>query len=605
MASLDDGELPVAMVRDLRVELRGSRADIVDGVSFELWPGEVLGLVGESGCGKTTLALTLLGHARHGTSIVSGQVVVAGHDVIAARGRELQKLRGGVVAYIPQDPPTALNPSLRIGDQLREGLDAHRADWTDEQRHSRLTEVLKDVLLPADDAFLRRYAHELSGGQQQRVAIAMAFGCRPKVIVCDEPTTGLDVTTQAQVLETIRALCRTYHVAALYVSHDLAVISSLVDRVAVMYSGRIVETGSRQQLFDNPRQPYTRRLLLAVPDLRGQREPVGIPGHAPAPGHRPVGCFFAPRCPLVADDCRQLFPSPTEVEPGHSVCCYHAAQVDAVVASATRRRPKHMHAGIVLQTKGVTASHGHREVLHDVSMTIDRHECLALVGESGSGKTTLARCIAGLHRDFTGQVLLREVSLAGSTRHRTREARREIQYVFQNPYASLNPRHTVARSVTALLQLFFGVTGREANRRVGALLELVSLPASLAASFPDQLSGGERQRVAIARALAAEPLVLICDEISSALDVSVQAAIIELLAQLQTDMGLSLLFITHNLAVIRTIADRVAVLSDGRLVEVGSTAKIFDAPQAAYTQQLLANTPTLDLGGALAPPRPH
>ncbi len=601
IAPLEGGESPVVVVRDLRVDVRGSGADIVDGVSLELWPGEVLGLVGESGCGKTTLSMTLLGYAQRGTSIVSGEIIVGGHDLRAAREHELQKVRGRVVAYIPQDPPTALNPVLRIGDQLREMLDVHAANWTEEERNRRLSEVLKDVLLPSDNTFLRRYPHELSGGQQQRVAIAMAFACRPKVIVCDEPTTGLDVTTQAQVLKTIRELCRTYGVAALYVTHDLAVVSSLADRVAVMYSGRIVEIGSHRQVFGDPRHPYTRRLLLAVPDLDGKRTPVGISGYAPAPNHRPSGCFFAPRCSFAADDCRQSFPSPSLVEIGHSVCCYHADRVDAIVAHPMRRRPIHTLPAVVLQTEGVSASHGRHEVIHDVSVTIHRYECLALVGESGSGKTTLAHCIGGLHRDFTGQVLLREVVLARWARHRTRDARQAIQYVFQNPNASLNPRQTVAYSVKALLRLFFGLTGPEANRRVGDLLERVSLPASLATSFPDQLSGGERQRVAIARALAAEPLVLICDEISSALDVSVQAAILELLVQLQADMGLSLLFITHNLALIRTVADRVAVMSDGRLVEVGDAAKVLDAPQAAYTKQLLANTPNADLGGALAP----
>jgi peptide/nickel transport system ATP-binding protein len=595
MTSDAKAKAPTIEVSGLRVELSGTGADIIDEVVLHLRPGEILGLVGESGSGKTTVGLSLLGHTRHGARIVAGRVTIAGHDMTTVSGDALQNLRGRLVAYIPQDPPTALNPSLRIGDQLEEPLRIHASESTAEERDGRVREILDQVLLPSADEFLERYPHQLSGGQQQRVMIAMAFVCRPSLIVCDEPTTGLDVTTQARVLELLRNLCRAHEVAALYVTHDLAVVSSIADRMAVMYSGRIVETGTRDQIFENPRHPYTRGLLLAVPDLEGRRSPVGISGHTAAPGHRPKGCFFAPRCPLVIEECHQSFPNTAEVEPGHTVRCYRSSDVEMAATAPVQKRQEYRKLGSILEVRCVTAQYGATRVLDDVSLTIDDKECLALVGESGSGKTTLARCIAGLHRPLSGSILLHGVELASSPRRRSQEARREIQYIFQNPYASLNPRQTVNRSIKSLLHLFFGLSGSEANQRVRNLLERVLLPPTVATHYPEQLSGGERQRVAIARALAANPSVLVCDEITSSLDVSVQAGILDLLTELRQEMNLSLLFITHNLALIRTIADRVAVLSGGHLLEVGATDRIFEAPEARYTKELLANTPNLQL----------
>ncbi|MEA2331670.1 MAG: peptide/nickel transport system ATP-binding protein ddpF [Thermoleophilaceae bacterium] len=592
-ANPDRADAPVVDIRGLRVDLPDAGFDVVDEVSLRVWPGEVLGLVGESGCGKTTVGLALLGHCRRGAEITAGEVLVDGRDIAGANDAELLALRGRVVAYIPQDPPTALNPALRIATQVREVLDAHLGDWTAEQRDERLREVLREVHLPSDDAFLRRYPHQLSGGQQQRVTIAMAFACRPKVIVCDEPTTGLDVITQERVLETVRELCRRHRVAAVYVSHDLAVVSSLADRVAVMYAGRVVESSSRDELFANPRHPYTRGLLRAVPDLDGARSPVGIPGHAPLPGARTEGCFFGPRCQLCSDECRREFPAVTVVGPGHEVRCHHAHQ--ALPGEAARvPQPAQALGELVIEAQGLSASYGGNQVLHGVDLGVLAHECVALVGESGSGKTTLARCIAGLHPDYEGRLLLGGTELAPRARRRTTDERRRIQYIFQNPYASLHPRHTVGRSLAAPLRLFFGLKGSACARRVAELLERVSLSRAAAESFPEELSGGERQRVAVARALAAEPAVLVCDEITSALDVSVQAAVLELLADLQQQMGLSVLFITHNLALIRTIADRVAVMSEGRIVEVRPTQAVLEAPEAAYTRELLEHTPRLD-----------
>jgi peptide/nickel transport system ATP-binding protein len=581
-------------VRNLKIELVSSGVDVVDQIVLEVRAGQVLGLVGESGSGKTTVGMALMGYCRPGGRVGGGEVVIDGRDLAQLRGGELRRLRGGTVSYIPQDPGTALNPALRISRQLSETLEAHAADMSAEDRRARIGEALEEVALPSDDEFLRRYPHQLSGGQQQRVAIAMAFASRPHVIVCDEPTTGLDVTTQARVLQTIRELCRSHQVAALYVSHDLAVVAELADHVAVMYAGRIVERGPRDAIFSDPRHPYTRRLLRAVPDLEGRRAVIGIPGRAPLPGQRPEGCFFEPRCDLAIDACRERFPEATQIAPGHLVHCFRAADSPEQLPTTGSASEPTTPGEVVISVEHLDASHGSHHTLYEIDLEVRRNECVALVGESGSGKTTLARCIAGLHKEYTGDIKLDATRLPESARRRSADARKRIQYVFQNPYASLNPRRTVGQTIARQLNLFYPGDKRDTARRVGECLERVALSAGAANRFPDQLSGGERQRVAIARALAAEPSLLVCDEVTSALDVSVQAAIVDLLRQLRADTGLSMLFITHNLALIRTIADRVIVMTDGRIVEAGVTETVFNSPSAEYTGKLLANTPTVE-----------
>lgn len=585
-------EAVVVDVRDLRIDVLDKDVDIVDEVSLQISAGKVLGLVGESGCGKTTIGMALLGHCRHGAGMVSGSIHVDGTDLMTVSVREMDSIRGRVVAYIPQDPPTALNPVLRIGTQLREMLDTHLPEVSARDRDRRLRETLREASLPEDDHFLRRYAHQLSGGQQQRAALAMAFLCRPRVIVCDEPTTGLDVSTQARVLQTVRELAQIHRSAVLYVSHDLAVVSALADRVAVMYAGRVVESGTRDQIFGAPAHPYTRQLLNAVPEINSLRPPVGIAGYAPLPGARPAGCFYWPRCPWTIDRCRAEFPGTAEFAPGHVVRCHRAFDGLSIPSASTllTRAPA---GDIVLSARDITARYRGEAVVHDASFDLRSHDCLAIVGESGSGKTTLARCIVGLHREYSGGVILRGVELSLSARRRSDDQRRQVQYIFQNPFASLNPRRTVGDSIAMPLRLFLSMGKKRAWGRVSEMLDRVSLASSVMTAYPEQLSGGERQRAAIARALAAEPAVLICDEITSALDVSVQAAIIDLLASLRKEMGLSMLFITHNLAVVRVLADQVVVLSDGRIVEAAPTDQIFNDPQAPYTQSLLSNTPTL------------
>ena len=597
MSTLAPAGAPAVEVRDLRIELTGSGVAVVDEIRIEIHAGEVLGLVGESGCGKTTVGMAMLGHCRSGARVAGGTVLVDGRDIAELSESALRRLRGGTVSYIPQDPGTALNPALRIGTQLAEILEVHATGSSAEQRAERARQALEEVALPSDDAFMRRYPHQLSGGQQQRVAIAMAFANRPQVIVCDEPTTGLDVTTQSRVLETVRDLCRCHRVAALYVSHDLAVVAELADRVAVMYGGRIVESGPRERIFSAPRHPYTKRLLCAVPDIAGKRTLVGIPGHAALPGSRPDGCFFHPRCQFARDDCRAAFPPVTELGAGHEVRCHHVpeAMCEPAPEGAGQGVRTGSDADVVLAMRDLSARYGTRETLFDVNLQVHRDECVALVGESGSGKTTLARCVTGLHKDWTGEVRLGDERLAASARERPDQVRKDIQYIFQNPYASLNPRRTVGQTIARQLQLFFPGRRKDMGPRVAECLERVSLPRAAANRFPDQLSGGERQRVAIARALAAEPRLLVCDEVTSALDVSVQAAIIELLGMLRAEMGLGLLFITHDLALIRTIADRVAVMTDGRVIEQGPTERIFTSPGADYTRKLLADTPSIEI----------
>jgi peptide/nickel transport system ATP-binding protein len=605
MGATETVQEPSVDVIDLRIALTASGVDVVDEIGVQVRPGEVLGLVGESGSGKTTVGMALLGHVRSGGYVAGGTIRIDGRDLDSLGERELRRLRGGVVSYIPQDPGTSLNPALRISTQLEEIHEAHNPNDSAEQHKARVREALGEVALPSDDEFLRLYPHQLSGGMQQRVAIAMAFANRPHVIVCDEPTTGLDVTTQSRVLETVRELCRSHQVAALYVSHDLAVVAELADRVAVMYGGRIVESGTRDQLFASPRHPYTRRLLRAVPDIAGKRSVVGIPGHAALPTSRPAGCYFHPRCEFARDDCRAEFPPVTDVGDGHEVRCYHVADAvrQAPPEGAGQAERQVVGEDVVLAIRKLNAHYGESQILFDVDIDVRHNECVALVGESGSGKTTTARCVAGLHKQWTGEISLRGTTLVPDARQRSSQERREIQYVFQNPYASLNPRRTIGQTIARRLKLFDRGGQGNIAAQVADCLERVALSASAASRFPDQLSGGERQRVAIARALAAEPALLVCDEVTSALDVSVQAAIIELLGQLRTEMGLSLLFITHDLALIRTIADRVAVVTGGHVVEYGPCEQIFTSPRADYTRKLLADTPSIEvaLGRLTAP----
>jgi oligopeptide/dipeptide ABC transporter ATP-binding protein len=581
-------------VRDLRVEAP-SGEPIVEDVSFSLEAGEALGLVGESGSGKTTTALALLGYTQAGARITGGSILIAGKQLRTDDDRSLRQLRGRLVSYVPQNPATALNPSMRVGEAIREMVRAHR------QGHALDTMIsarLVNVGLPGTALFQRRYPHQLSGGQQQRVCISVSLACEPPVVVLDEPTTGLDVVTQARILDELLRLRREQGLSLLYVTHDLAVAAQISTRIAVMYAGRIVEEGPAAEVLRRPRHPYTRGLLTLIPDHVRPRVLEPMPGVAAGVGERPQGCSFAARCPLRVAACDTAVPGMRAMAPGHSARCIRAAEVapPGTPALALGARAQQESAP-VLHVSHLRAEHGRRNetvvAATDVSFSIGRGRCVALVGESGSGKTTVARTIVGLHPIAAGQVMLHGQPLRTAAKDRSVEQRRQIQIIFQNPGDSLNPRQTAHTAIARPAAVLRRLSGRALDAEVLRLLELVRLPRRVAERYPMELSGGERQRVSIARALAAGPEVIVCDEITSALDVSVQAAVLRLLDELRADLGLALLFITHDLGVVAAVADEVLVLERGVVCEAGPVGTILRHPEHSYTRRLLAAAPSI------------
>ena len=592
---------PRAAVADARLRVDGltvvldrSSVPVVEDVSFSLPGAWIMGLVGESGSGKSTVGLALLNYVRRGLRISSGSVEIAGVSVLDLAGADLRRARGSLAAYVPQDPASGLNPMMSVGSQLREAIAIHK-DQLDagETLDDRVGRLLDEVRLPNTRALLRSYPHQVSGGQAQRIAIAMAFACRPRLIVLDEPTTGLDVTTQRHILETIRRLTDSHGVSAVYVSHDLAVVAEIADDTAVMYAGRLVEHATTAALFATPRHPYTAGLLKAAPTPDRSSALVGIEGRPPRPGQWPAGCVFANRCEYVTEECRLAQPPLVTVEPGHRLRCIHPItrtdHVEPLVANALTST-----ASGSLVVGGLSARYGAVETLHDVDFSVEAGRCLGVVGESGSGKTTLARCLVGLHANWNGNVSFAGQPLDPQVRRRRPEDRRRIQYIFQNPHASLNPRLSVGENVEEPLRFFERDRRSERRRKVLEALEQVALGADFANRMPEQLSGGERQRVAVARALITDPELLICDEITSALDVSVQALLVEQLRDLQNQRGLTMVFITHNLAVVRSIAQDVIVLEHGHVVETGPVESVLASPEHPYTKQLLADLPRFE-----------
>ena len=600
-------------VQNLRVDVAGANVDIVADVGFSVAPGTALGIVGESGSGKTTVAMALLGFARPGTTIVSGSVCVGDIDILALDDSELRSTRGRLVSYVPQNPSRALSPGMRVGRQIQEMADEHLA------RSARSGDAAAQAAwtaaqLPPERETGRRYPHQLSGGQQQRVAIAMALVCEPKLIVMDEPTTGLDVLTQKRLLDVIDGLRGRRDTCIVYISHDLGVVRELVDHVAVMYGGRIMEHAPVAELFRNPAHPYTRRLLEAIPRVhRPAGRLRGIAGYPVEPRNRPPGCPFTSRCEFRVERCGHEMP-PGFGEGDHVTRCWRVSELPSLDAV-----PAHLGQGMVAQSSSAAAGSdpllriddlvaGYRTrgrlargpgttvAVDHVSFVLQPGQCLAVVGESGSGKTTLARCIAGLHDPFSGTIEYRGETLSGLARRRPAEMRRRIQIVFQDPDSSLNPSMTVGAIIRRPLVRFFKLGRSEQSKRVSELLERVHLSSSMASRLPRDLSGGEKQRVAIARAIAAEPELLVCDEITSALDVAVQASILELLEELRVSTAMSMLFVTHDLAVVRTIADSVLVMRDGAVRELAQRETLFTAPRDDYTKLLLAAAPDLHDG---------
>lgn len=576
-------------IKNLRVETRSGRP-IVEEVSISLDAGEVLAVVGESGSGKTTAGLAMLGHARSGLRIAQAEYYIGGKEQITTSDlSEIKRRRGKTLSYVPQDPATALNPSMRIGEQIAVMIKTHSPGDGNE----RVAKMLEMVQLPSDPGFQARYPHQLSGGQQQRVAIAMGLVCNPLVAVFDEPTTGLDVVTQDLVLKQVETIRERTSLAMIYVTHDLSVVSQIADRVAVMYSGRIVEIGPAAAVLKGPRHPYTSGLLAATPDYARPTVLKGIRGSAADSSIALQGCRFAPRCDLKVDRC--LSGQPTLVAADHTmVRCYEWPRTTKLEGVSVLRS-KQIEAGRPqLELKNVVAGYrGGITVCRDVSFKIEEGECVALVGQSGSGKSTLVRVCAGLHAPKSGIIEFAGIALPALAAHRSREMRRGVQMIFQNPRESLNPRHTIAESIARSAKVLLGYSQSKARSRANELLELVRLNSAVGERYPDELSGGQLQRAAIARALAADPKVLICDEVTSALDVSVQAAVLELLAELQQRLKLSILFVTHDLGVVSSIAQRVLVFDRGQIVEQGDAIDVLHRPKNDYTRMLLAAAPSM------------
>lgn len=596
--------------------------EAVRDVSLEVYPGERLGVVGESGSGKSTLALAALRFLSANGAIRAGAVRLRGSDLAGLTLRDLRTVWANDVRLVPQNPLAALNPSLRIGDQVAEAIrqSAGRRMSRAEARQQAIA-LLRMVRVADPERVAQRYPHELSGGMQQRTLIAMALHGDPTLFVLDEPTTGLDVTTEAAVLDLLAELTKaTARRATLFISHNLGVVARMCDRVAVLYAGELVEVAPSALLFTAPLHPYTAGLLDSLP-RSGMRHTVRplrpIPGAVPPPEARPAGCVFHPRCPLAIDRCRIERPPLETAGLGRQVRCHRWREVEQGVlcldssSSAVPSSEESANGKPILTLKGVSKQFPIRRGWTDrlagrspklvravdgVDLCLGQGRTLGVVGESGSGKTTLARCVVGLEERTSGDIRLVDtvdIPLAPGLERRAPAVLRRIQMVFQNPQEALNPYLTVGEALRRPLMRLGGLTRDEAERRVVHLLEAVKLDASYAARYPAQLSGGERQRVAIARAFAADPDLILLDEAVSALDVSVQAAILNLLSDLRRRNGTTYLFITHDLGVVRYLADDVAVLYLGQVVEEGPVEAVLKPPMHPYTEALLSALPTL------------
>jgi peptide/nickel transport system ATP-binding protein len=595
-------------VQDLEVvyDVRGIPREVLRGVSFSIAPGEAYGLVGESGCGKSTTAYAALRYLPRNGRIVGGRVLVDGQDVTAMSHERLRQFRAKDASMVYQDPALAMNPTLKVGKQLLESFTL--LGQNNKEAAASALEALRKVRIADPTRVMDRYPFQLSGGMQQRVVIAMALACDPKLLVLDEPTTGLDATVEAEVLDLVRTLRQESDAAVLLIAHNLGIIRSLCDRVGVMYAGRIVEEGPSAEVFDNPQHPYTVGLLRALP-RRGVRKTeralTTIPGILPLIGSDLPTCVFLDRCVLASDKCRAE--APPLVPVGNSglrfTRCHHVDRIpemieDGPAVDITMMAPSGEH-GEVIEMSHVSKTFRQRNssvpALVDVDLGLSEGETLGIVGESGSGKSTLAKTLLGIEAaDEGGTVSLSGKLVAPLTNNRSADEKRSMQMIFQNPDSALNRSWTVRRILIRSVEKLTGIKGDEANARVEALAAHLRLTPRHLDLKPRQLSGGLKQRVAIARAFAGDPRIVVCDEPTSALDVSVQAAILNLLADLQSENHTSYVFITHDMGVVRYLADRIAVMYLGRIQELGPTDSVFNGPNHPYTEALLSAIPSVD-----------
>ena len=596
--------------------IRGRDREVLQDVSFRIRRGEAYGLVGESGCGKSTVAMAALRYLPRNGKVKAGKISIAGQDVQSLGAEALRSMRARAISMVYQDPGRALNPSMTIARQVAEAFEAAGATRADALR--RTLEMLRRVRIAAPERVMDSYPHQLSGGMQQRVVIAMALASDPALLILDEPTTGLDATVEAEVLDLVAQLRKELGTAVLFISHNLAVIGRMCERVGVLYAGKLVEEGATRDVFERPRHPYTVGLLRCLPDVGRSKDTARldtIAGHLPSPGSVVQGCIYAERCRLADDRCRSEAPPPYRISAAHgdqmSRCRYHEraltlprASKDGAAATAIKTETQDTpntsgNRALVLRAQNVSktfhASIGPLRAVDNVSLDLAAGETLGLVGESGSGKTTLAKLMLGLLAPDEGSVLeLDGTPLPSRVTSRNDEQVKSLQIVFQNPDSALNRSHSVKQLIGRALSRRGALRGPAHDARLAALTAAVRLPDRYLGARTRQLSGGLKQRVAIARAFAGDPRVVVCDEPTSALDVSVQAAILNLLADLQRERDVSYVFISHDLHVVRYLSDRIAVLYVGRLLEIGPAAAVFDGPHHPYTEALLSSVPTLD-----------
>jgi peptide/nickel transport system ATP-binding protein len=596
---------PALDLRDLEIvyRVRGRDREVVRGVSFSIGRQQSYGLVGESGCGKSTIALSIVRYLPRNGRVTSGSLEVAGRDVLALRREALRSYRRDEVSMVYQNPGSALNPTIRIDKQVREVFESRGVDRKGARERS--LAVLREVHIADPESVLRRYPHQLSGGMQQRVIIAMALATNPELLILDEPTTGLDATVEAEVLDLIGELQERFSTAVLFISHNLGVIRKTCEHVGVLYAGELVEEGPTEEILQNPRHPYTVGLLRCIP-RGGLRKDLGkldtIRGFLPAIGEYLPGCVYVHRCGLAQDICRTDKPADAKVGASHQSRCHFHEQAQQLPRDieGPRQVPSVIDRTAIplLKVDDLTKTFkqdGHEiKALAGVSAVLWPGETLGLVGESGSGKTTFARTLLGIVEPTSGTVEIDGREMPPTLGSRSASDVAALQIVFQNPDSALNRRHTVRRMLKRTLAKLADMSGRAAEKRSEELVEAVRLPERALSSRPTGLSGGQKQRVAIARAFAGEPRLVVCDEPTSALDVSVQAAILNLLVDLQGSHRTSYVFISHDLGVVRYLSDRIAVLYLGRLMELGPAGTVFEPPHHPYTEALLSAVPTIE-----------